>query len=1063
MLSKQFIQDYFNADFKNIDSVLNDVLVPVFGDYNHGFTEITVATDKAKDMAKAAHIKTIKHVATFEGLGLDIKVFDVTLDDRCHIHQARKNIQALVRQFVEKFEGAFIIFHYEDPVNRSWRFSYLEKRETNAASTNAKRYTYLCGQQYPCRTLAEQFGKLQRQDKTAANLEKAFSVETLSDEFFDEYRNFYQDLVNFVKFENNLLDGFIEYAGGDKDQAEKYARDYIKKLMGRLVFIQFLQNKAWLNNDIHYTHTLFNKCTAGQRENFLDNVLEPLFFGVFNTPKEEREQLFRDEHWDMSLYEEWKDFPYLNGGLFECDELDQLNLPLPSYFFSNPERKDHVRTPKDKRYDDACGIFDFFNRYNFTIDESDPLDTEVGVDPEMLGKIFENLLEDNKDKGTFYTPKEIVQYMCKEALIAYLVDEARRKSEVNKQRQENFEDANRAFVSDPEMTVIRMRQYDKQQLVDLNDSLVEVKICDPAIGSGAFPMGLLNLLMNCRVALNNALGKGEPRAWLKKEIIQKNIYGVDIERGAIDIARLRFWLSIVVDLDRPEALPNFDYKFMQGNSLLEQFEGMDLSNLLPDSSPQNGVIAFSEDTVQQTLLKESLDRYFAETNHDKKLALRANIDRIVKRLIQVRTSGRNDISDLIAPIDVSANDKFFLWHTWFADVFNRPAKQGFDIVIGNPPYLFLSGKGSPVQKLLKQGKENEAIELQNLFDTYKKNYPEASSGCCDFYKWFFALSNRLAVENGVISLITPDTYFNMPKYKDIRALIFGNSVKVLIDLGFHVFDAPCVSSSIIVYKKDNIVPNVVSFVDVKNILKKDNRSFLNSFIEEGTQEISIIDNNISAYKHTIAERIYLDDNDAFDIASDHLKFIEGEHDIQKENLIRYPQKGYVPVLLDGDMSKFSYVEKAYTHSSLEISDIHKGERCILRKTGDTIVVSIPHDFSEAIAHQNVYVVKSIDSTPIKFWFGILNSKMLTFLYQNGLYGQKGRTMAQFRKYALDILPIPIKYKMLETPIVNLVNNILAKKKQNPQADTLDEEHQIDQLVYRLYNLTPEEINLIEHT
>ena len=579
MISKQFIQNYFNADFTNIDSVLNDVLVPIFGDYNHGFTEITVATDKAKEMAKAAHIKTIKHVATFEGLGLDIKVFDVTLDDRCHIHQARKNIQALVRQFVEKFEGAFIIFHYEDPTNRSWRLSYLEKRETAVASTNAKRYTYLCGQQYPCRTLAERFDALQKQDKTAANLEAAFSVEALSNEFFDEYRNFYQDLVNFVKYENNLLDEFIDYAGGNQEQAEKYARDYIKKLMGRLVFIQFLQNKAWLNNDIHYTHALFNKCSNEQKENFLDNVLEPLFFGVFNTPKEEREQLFRNEPWDMNLYEEWKDFPYLNGGLFECDNLDGLKLPLPSYFFSNPGRKDHVRTPKDECYDDACGIFDFFDRYNFTIDESDPLDTEVGVDPEMLGKIFENLLEDNKDKGAFYTPKEIVQYMCKEALIAYLIDEARHKSEVNKQRQENFEDAIRAFVNDPEMTVIRMQKYGDQQLIDLNESLCSVKICDPAIGSGAFPMGLLNLLMNCRIALNDALGKGEPRAWLKKEIIQNNIYGVDIEKGAIDIARLRFWLSIVVDLEDPEALPNFDYKFMQGNSLLEQFEGRDLSNM----------------------------------------------------------------------------------------------------------------------------------------------------------------------------------------------------------------------------------------------------------------------------------------------------------------------------------------------------------------------------------------------------------------------------------------------------------------------------------------------------
>jgi hypothetical protein len=310
-------------------------------------------------------------------------------------------------------------------------------------------------------------------------------------------------------------------------------------------------------------------------------------------------------------------------------------LSIPSYFFSNPKNKDHVRTPNDKYYSDACGIFDFFDRYNFTIDESDPLDNEVGVDPEMLGKIFENLLEDNKDKGAFYTPKEIVNYMCREALVAYLVDEARTKSEVNKQRQENFEEAIRAFVAYPEMTVQRMRQYGKQQLEDLNESLCNVKICDPAIGSGAFPMGLLNLLVTCRVALNNALGKGEPRAWLKKEIIKNNIYGVDIEKGAIDIARLRFWLSIVVDLEEPEALPNFDYKFMQGNSLLEQYNGVDLSQVaeIKKGNTNGYQISMFENKLDvcRRKLHDKLEEYFGVTNHVTKQNLRNDISTLVQK------------------------------------------------------------------------------------------------------------------------------------------------------------------------------------------------------------------------------------------------------------------------------------------------------------------------------------------------------------------------------------------------------------------------------------------------
>ena len=784
MLTKQFIQNYFHADYKGIDALLSDVLVPMFGDYDRGYTEITL-TDTAMTMAKAANIQTIKHVATFQGLGYGINVFDVTLSDRCRIHQARKNIQALVRQYVEKFEGAFIVFHYAKTANRSWRFSYLEKREINAKSTDAKRYTYLCGQQYPCRTLAERFEKLQYQDLTAVNLEAAFSVEALSDEFFAEYKNFYDDFVNFVINENHLLDEFLPLANGDPDKAKKLVRDYIKKLMGRLVFIQFLQNKAWLKEDIHYTHTLFDQCTDSQKESFLENVLEPLFFGIFNTQKEAREELFRREHWSMELLKEWMDFPYLNGGLFECDELDKLHLSIPSYFFSNPQNKDHVRKPSDKYYDDACGIFDFFDRYNFTIDESDPLDNEVGVDPEMLGKIFENLLEDNKDKGAFYTPKEIVNYMCREALVAYLVDEARTKSEVNKQRQENFEDAIRAFVNDPEMTVQRMRQYGKQQLEDLNDSLCNVKICDPAIGSGAFPMGLLNLLMTCRVALNNALGKGEPRAWLKKEIIKNNIYGVDIEKGAIDIARLRFWLSIVVDLEEPEALPNFDYKFMQGNSLLEQYNGVDLSQVaeLKKGNTNGYQISMFENELDvcRRKLHDKLEEYFGVTNHVTKQNLRNDISTLVQKELDEQHI-EVDLSD----IDVSSNDKFFLWHTWFADVFNRSDKHGFDIVIGNPPYL-------------KEGRISKVF-----FDPYK-NSPYYM-GKMDIWYIFACHGIDLLHKHGHLCFIATNNWTTNYGASTLREKIMNDTrICSLIDFGsVMIFDSASIQTMIMLFQKDKL-------------------------------------------------------------------------------------------------------------------------------------------------------------------------------------------------------------------------------------------------------------------
>ena len=208
---------------------------------------------------------------------------------------------------------------------------------------------------------------------------------------------------------------------------------------------------------------------------------------------------------------------------------------------------------------------------------TDPADMEIGVEPEMLGKIFENLLEDNKDKGAFYTPKEIVQYMCRESLIAYLGDNDKIRTLVT------------THVSD-------FNDTEKKELIK---NLKTVKVCDPAVGSGAFPMGMLNELFACRVAL----GENEDAAEIKKQIVRENIYGVDIEKGAVDIARLRFWLAIIVDEKEPIPLPNLDYKIMQGNSLLESYEGIDLSNLTKSSDE-----LFDNDEIIQQL-REAVDGF----------------------------------------------------------------------------------------------------------------------------------------------------------------------------------------------------------------------------------------------------------------------------------------------------------------------------------------------------------------------------------------------------------------------------------------------------------------------
>ena len=427
---------------------------------------------------------------------------------------------------------------------------------------------------------------------------------------------------------------------------------------------------------------------------FLEQVLEPLFFGIFNTESEQRKKLFANEHWSMDLLKQWEHLPYLNGGLFERDEVDKMNIRLPASLFND--------------------LFTFLASYNFTVDENDPDDAEIGVDPEMLGKIFESLLEDNKSKGAFYTPKEIVRYMCKESLIAYL-----------NTKMSACRDARPCVSTDTEIrTFVETHEFpdELEPYRDVLDrALREVKICDPAIGSGAFPMGLLNELWRCREAIGTPLS----RLQLKKEIIENNIYGVDIERGAIDIARLRFWLSIVVDSEMPEALPNFDYKFMQGNSLIESFEGVDLSRMMSNGSQlsrlgkgrnkagenQFGFEFATDDTKRN--LQLMLREYFSITDHIKKAQQRRSINDSVKSYIR-QLSIRPSAEARLSALDPSANQEFFLWHTWFKDIFD---KGGFDIVIGNPPYINVENLEEKTKTFLFSARLLKRILLKPSFLT----------------------------------------------------------------------------------------------------------------------------------------------------------------------------------------------------------------------------------------------------------------------------------------------------------------------------------------------------------
>lgn len=556
----------------------------------------------------------------------------------------RVGLRNLVKSFINptwgEFDAALVVFDSGD----HWRLSFI--CDIKGEATSPKRYTYVFGSDdLLYRTPIERFNFLKKKGISFENLRTAFSVEALSDEFFDKYREQYADFIQYATGKRFVKVGskWEEKVLGEPNTAlmqafnhnEKKIRDYVKKMMGRITFLHFLQRKGWMCEDLNYMQNMFEN--SPYKNDYLDSVLEPLFFGILNTKPAEREALFADYDWDKSLLNEWKDIPYLNGGLFERDEEDEPESRFPADYFKR--------------------LFQFFSEYNFTIDENDPNDAEVGVDPEMLGKIFENLLEDNKDKGAFYTPKEIVRYMCQESLIAYL--------ETN---TSVAKDKIRKFVLSPEDGVADIPDNKKPKLLT---TLEEVKICDPAIGSGAFPMGLLNELLHCREVLS---GERYDRAEIKKSIIQNNIYGVDIEKGAVDIARLRFWLSIVVDEETPSPLPNLDYKIMQGNSLIESFMGVDLSKLTYEKEykkDKGEILLFDDEKNRlQKTVSHLLSSYYSCSDHGRKVKLQQDISDTINKQLEAQAYDPVILGKL-KTINLAENKKFFLWHTWFSDVFSR--------------------------------------------------------------------------------------------------------------------------------------------------------------------------------------------------------------------------------------------------------------------------------------------------------------------------------------------------------------------------------------------------------
>jgi 23S rRNA G2445 N2-methylase RlmL len=508
---------------------------------------------------------------------------------------SRDRARTMQRNFVASWlgkmdiESALVAFYGEEPDD--WRFSFVKmeynlvRDETGKVQiakelTPAKRYSYLVGVNEPNHTCRSQFLDLvieEDTNPTIADIEDAFSIDNVTKEFFEKYKELVVDL-------KESLDKVLSKDAVTKKEFDDRGIatiDFSKKLLGQIVFIYFLQKKGWLGvkktpdgtfkewgtGPKRFLRRLYDKEIVDY-DNFFNDVLEPLFYDALATPRDnDYHTLFKCK------------IPFLNGGLFE---------PINDYDW----------TGTDILIDNKIfeKILETFDRFNFTVKEDEPLEKEVAVDPEMLGKVFENLLEvkERKDKGAFYTPREIVHYMCQQSLINYLET----NTSVSREDIEKFIQYGDLAL---DLTIKALEQKKKysgkayikeeylvpqsiaERYLIIDNLLRDIKIVDPAVGSGAFPVGMMNEIVKARSVLTIFFDQDEQEERtdynLKRETIENSLYGVDIDPSAVEIAKLRFWLSLIVDeteMTKIKPLPNLDHKIMCGNSLLEEFEGIKL-------------------------------------------------------------------------------------------------------------------------------------------------------------------------------------------------------------------------------------------------------------------------------------------------------------------------------------------------------------------------------------------------------------------------------------------------------------------------------------------------------
>jgi hypothetical protein len=792
-----------------------------------------------------------------ENFGRDnVAVFSFKTERPLNERSGKKGQYEVAKKILKKNPGytAGIFVFYDD--KGDFRFSLVYDIITETAKrqwSNFRRFTYFVSKEQTNKTFINRlsiadFSKLERDDEEIKSkpdkvyIKEAFSVEKVTDEFFDAYRYALNEVII-----ESLSDYEVDY---------RIKHSFAQQLLSRILFIYFLQRKDWLKwkdykQDKNYLRNLWlnYKTTVQNKNTFYSIWLSSLFYGAFN----KKTNLISPELPD-EIKESFALMPFLNGGLFSKNELDEHKFQIPDHVFEWLFEPDELGNNKLKG---------FLEIFNFTIDEASPDDAEVAVDPEMLGNVYESLINSDErgEAGIFYTPRVEIDFMSRLSLVNYLCA----RTQINKNDLLDI-------IFNPGI----IESYNHvQNLIEIRKNLSKAKIVDPACGSASFLVGMMNILVELHTALTRKIeGREENIFALKHRIILENLFGVDVKDWAVMVGELRLWLSLIIETDEKymdiytkPLLPNLSFKIRQGDSLVEDVAGVFINlrgdtlkvlsaqiqqkiNALIDKKAEffsgkrsadlreQKEIEDMEKDIFTSILQEKINstanKIIAKTTTIKELSgvktlfgekdtKSKNLEKQIGAEVDQLQADLEKYQKALSEIDKNQKKDYFLWELDFAEVF--ALNGGFDIVIGNPPYVRQELIAPPLENeadyspdewkdIKKQYKEKLIKATQNVWNDVKKIDRKS-----DLYVYFYFQGLSLLNNNGIFCFINSNSWLDVGYGSGLQEFLLKNMKPLYIidNISKRSFKHADVNTIIVLIQKPETKPDdsVLKFIAFK--------------------------------------------------------------------------------------------------------------------------------------------------------------------------------------------------------------------------------------------------------